>query len=56
MGIPTVIDYGTGGEAMMVTPRSVHKLVSNGADYIAMAVNLAFQPSLSFEDLRSLVD
>ena len=56
VGIPTVIDYGTGGEAMMVTPRSVDKLVSNGAEYIAMAVNLAFQPSLSFEDLRSLVD
>ena len=56
VGIPTVIDYGTGGEMMMVTPRSVDKLVSNGAEYIAMAVNLAFQPSLSFEDLRSLVD
>ena len=56
VGIPTVIDYGTGGGAMMVTPRSVDKLVSNGAEYIAMAVNLAFQPSLSFEDLRSLVD
>ncbi len=55
IGIPTVIDYPSGNEAMMVTPRNIDKLVKNGADYISMAINLALQPTLSFEDLRSLV-
>ena len=40
---------------MMVTPRGVDRLVQNGAEYIAMAINLALQPSLSYEDISSLV-
>lgn len=55
IGIPTVIDYGGSDEPMMVTPRNIDKLVKNGADYISMAINLALQPSLSFEDIQSLV-
>ncbi len=55
VGIPTVTDHGSGSEAMMVTPRNIDLLVKNGADYIAMAINLKLQPSLSYEDLLSLV-
>ena len=55
IGIPTVIDYRESGEPMMVTPRNIDMLVKNGADYVSMAINLALQPSLSFEDIQSLV-
>lgn len=55
VGVPTVTDFSSGGESMMVTPRNVDQLVKSAADYISMAVNLAFQPALSYADLRSLV-
>ena len=55
VGIPTVIDYGAQGEVMMVTPRNVDKLVHNAAEYIAMAINLALHPQLSYDELMSLV-
>lgn len=55
IGIPTVIDYGEADGTMMVTPRNIDKLVKNGADYISMAINLALQPTLTFEDILSLV-
>ena len=55
IGIPTVIDYSSADGTMMVTPRGVDRLVQNGAEYIAMAINLALQPSLSYEDISSLV-
>lgn len=68
VGVPTVIDLSTAAEKMFnqtapqgtkgftVTPRDVDKLVKNAAEYIALGINLAFQPDLSAEDLRSLVD
>lgn len=55
VGIPTVIDFGADGEVMMVTPRNVDKLVHNAAEYIAMAINLALHPQLSYDELMSLV-
>lgn len=55
VGVPTVTDFPGAGESMMVTPRNVDQLVRNAAEYISMAVNLAFQPTLSYADLRSLV-
>ena len=55
VGIPTVIDFGAQGEVMMVTPRNVDKLVHNAAEYIAMAINLALHPQLSYDELMSLV-
>ena len=55
VGVPTVIDYGAQGEAMMVTPRNVDKLVHSAAEYIAMAINLALHPKLTYDELMSLV-
>lgn len=55
VGIPTVIDFGADGEVMMVTPRNIDKLVQNAAEYIAMAINLALHPQLSYDELMSLV-
>ena len=55
VGIPTVIDFGAGGETMMVTPRNIDKLVKNAAEYIAMAINLALHPQLTYDELMSLV-
>jgi len=55
VGVPTVIDYGAQGEVMMVTPRNVDKLVQNAAEYIAMAINLALHPQLTYDELMSLV-
>lgn len=68
VGVPTVIDLSTAAEKMFgqtapqgtmgmtVTPRNVDKLVKNAAEYIALGINLAFQPNLTAEDLRSLTD
>ena len=50
-----MIDYGAQGEVMMVTPRNVDKLVHNAAEYIAMAINLALHPKLSYDELMSPV-
>ena len=55
VGVPTVIDFGAQGEAMMVTPRNVDKLVHSAAEYIAMAINLALHPKLTYDELMSLV-
>ena len=55
VGVPTVIDFGAGGETMMVTPRNIDKLVHNAAEYIAMAINLALHPELTYDELMSLV-
>ena len=55
VGIPTVIDFGADGEVMMVTPRNVDKLVHNAAEYIAMAINIALHPQLTYDELMSLV-
>lgn len=55
VGIPTVMDCDSFKTPVMVTPRSVDRLVENGARYISMSINLALQPTLSFEDIQSLV-
>lgn len=68
VGTPTVVDLSTAAEhlfgapvpvtrrTMMVTPRNVDKLVMNSAKYIAYAINRAFHPDLSLEDIQSLVE
>lgn len=55
IGIPTVIDCEAGGQTMMVTPRNIDSLVQNGARYISCAINRAFQPFLTLDELMSLV-
>ncbi len=66
VGIPTVVDMHTilhsCGECeipedipnMMVTPRDIDRLSERGAELIACGINLALQPSFSFEDARGL--
>lgn len=67
IGVPTVVDLTTAAEHifgsqapdtadnMIVTPKSVDRLVQNCAKLIAMAVNRAFHTSLTQEDIQSLV-
>lgn len=66
MGVPTVVDLHTAaenltGEApendmpnMMVTPRDVDLMTEHASRIIAMGVNLALQPDLTPEEIRSL--
>lgn len=66
VGIPTVVDLSVAAQQlsgspakkeideMMVTSRNCDKLVFNAANYISCAINRAFQPSISLDDLRSL--
>lgn len=65
VGIPTVVDMHTivrsfGGDVnddmpnMMVTPRDIDRLAERGAELIAFGINLALQPTMSFEDVRGL--
>lgn len=69
IGVPTVVDMQTISEYvfdtpapnkemnnMMVTPRSIDKLIMRVSRLIAMGINRAFQPNLSIEDITSLVE
>lgn len=66
VGVPTVVDMHTivrslTGESidgelpnMMVTPRDIDRLTERASQLIAFGINLALQPTLSFEDVRGL--
>ena len=67
IGVPTVIDLNTivqnmcGKQLdkkysqMMVTLGSVDKLIDNSAQLISLALNKAFQPDMSLEEISSLI-
>lgn len=66
VGVPTVVDMHTIVESltgskpernmpnMMVTPRDIDRLTERTAQLIAFAINLALQPTMTFEDIRGL--
>ena len=66
VGVPTVVDMYTivrsltGGKIngelpnMMVTPRDIDRLVERASQLLAFGMNLALQPTLTFEDVRGL--
>lgn len=66
VGVPTVVDMYTivrsltdgniNGELpnMMVTPRDIDRLVERASQLLAFGINLALQPTLTFEDVRGL--
>ena len=66
VGFPTVVDMHTivrsltgksiNGELpnMMVTPRDIDRLTERASQLLAFGINLALQPTLSFEDVRGL--
>ncbi len=69
IGVPTVVDMQTISEYvfetpspqkemnnMMVTPRSIDKLIMRVSRLLAMGINRAFQPNLTIEDITSLVE
>ena len=67
IGVPMVVDLSSaaemifdrpapdGSERMTVTPASADRLVRSAAAYISEAINQAFQPTLTPEELRTLV-
>ncbi len=71
VGVPTVVDMNTiaedlageqpitlpdKGRSMMVTPREIDTIIENAAKTVAFGINLALQPSLSLDDIISLVN
>ena len=66
VGVPTVVDMHTivrsltgrriKGELpnMMVTPRDIDRLTERASQLLAFGINLALQPTLTFEDVRGL--
>lgn len=71
VGVPTVVDMNTiaedladgqpvslpeKGRNMMVTPREIDTIIENAAKTVAFGINLALQPSLSLDDVISLVN
>ncbi|EWM53075.1 GPR endopeptidase [Ruminococcus flavefaciens] len=66
VGIPTVVDMHTivrsltgksiNGKLpnMMVTPRDIDRLTERASQLLAFGINLALQPTLTFEDVRGL--
>lgn len=68
LGVPTVVDMRTIAETitkkpseeskysdMVVTPRSIDKLIERSANLISLAINKACQPHMSIEEITSLV-
>jgi len=68
LGIPTVVDAATlltdlcpscnGSEtafSMMVTPRDIDQIITQGARIMAVAINRALQPQLSQQDITALM-
>ncbi|MGN1113871.1 MAG: GPR endopeptidase [Oscillospiraceae bacterium] len=67
VGVPTVADMNTVAEAleaqncpdnlktMLVTPKSIDNLVARTAALISTAINRAFHPTLSDEEITSLI-
>ncbi len=57
VGIPTVTDSsvfgGTGG--YIVTPREIDMLISHAGELLSLAINIALQPEIDREVLRSIV-
>ena len=66
VGVPTVVDMHTivrslTGKSlerdvpnMIVTPRDVDRLTERASQLIAFGINLALQPTMTFEDIRGL--
>ena len=56
IGVPTIADLGRSdeGEPLMVTPRSVDKLISCSAQLISAAINLSVHEGLTLEEIISL--
>lgn len=57
IGVPTIADLGRSdseGEPMMVTPRSVDKLISCSAQLISAAINLSLHKGLTLDEIISL--
>lgn len=56
IGVPTIADLGvkSEGEPMMVTPRTVDKLISCSAQLIAAGINLALHRGMTFDEIVSL--
>ena len=60
VGVPTVIDTSHFSRdhrdtSLMVTPHQVDRLILRASQAVALALNLALQPSLSMEELRVLM-
>ncbi|WP_294750108.1 GPR endopeptidase [uncultured Ruminococcus sp.] len=66
VGVPTVVDMHTIVRSltgrkinrklpnMMVTPRDIDRLTERASQLLAFGINLALQPTLTFEDVRGL--
>ena len=65
VGIPTVVDLYTvvrqaGADPpqdmpnLMVTPRDIDRLLHHAARLLALGINLALHPQLSYEDAEAL--
>ena len=50
----TDIDVDSDTPNMMVTPRDIDRLTERAAQLIAFGINLALQPTLTFDDVRGL--
>lgn len=68
IGVPTVVDMQTiaeyifksaapdGSTGFMVTPKDIDKLIFRSARLVSAAINLALFPSLTLEEITSLVE
>ncbi len=63
IGVPMVVDLNnitqesanTTNETMMVTPREIDVIIEHSAKTVAYAINKAFHPTMSVEDIAAIV-
>ncbi len=55
IGVPTVIDMEAQGETLMVTPRNIDSATADFGRIIGLAVSSALNPSLTEEEILSLI-
>lgn len=55
IGIPTVCDLKNGSD-MMVTPRTIDKMIQNSASLLALGINLALHDGMNAKELEILSD
>jgi spore protease len=60
IGVPTVMDIVLDdcreNKTMMITPKDIDKLVKSAGELIAVAINIALQPKLSFDEIVYLCE
>ena len=55
IGVPTVIDYKTDNDFLMVTPRNIDVLVDEFSKVLGYGITKVLNPTLSDDEIEALI-